>query len=75
MLFCFKIEGTIKKYDTRLPEWLSVYVTVHFIVFLVGYQELMARHGVSTNTINLEYSNYSFSKCSLIEINLGAHWL
>ncbi|WAR05989.1 ALKMO-like protein, partial [Mya arenaria] len=38
-----KVESPVRKYDVRMPSWLSVYVFVHFMLFAGGYQELMAR--------------------------------
>ena len=43
----FQVETPVRKYNNKIPSWLTVYVSVHFLLFLVGYQELMARHGVS----------------------------
>lgn len=58
------VENPVKKYDTHIPKWLTVYVMVHFIVFLIQYQELMARHGVLSQISVLIFVGYCFFNLS-----------
>lgn len=59
-----QVETPVRKYNTDIPSWLSVYVSVHFVLFLVGYQELMARHGMLSQTAVLLSVVYCFLNLS-----------
>ncbi|XP_052803718.1 alkylglycerol monooxygenase-like [Mya arenaria] len=55
-----KVESPVRKYDVRMPSWLSVYVFVHFMLFAGGYQELMARKTTLSQTSVLVFVAYCF---------------
>lgn len=55
-----KVEKPVKRYSINLPQWKSVYVFIHFVLFSVGYQELMARRTGLSQTSVLIFVAYCF---------------
>ncbi|XP_060607517.1 alkylglycerol monooxygenase-like [Ruditapes philippinarum] len=55
-----KIEKPVKRYSVQLPQWKSVYVFIHFLLFSIAYQELMARRATLSQTSVLIFLVYCF---------------